>query len=135
MCVSLFSSCEAWKLTLTIADYPERVSLGGRRRDAVSKELTVSLQPLRRYDIGRDEFIGNATVSGGTTSPTTGKIYTATSTLQTFLTVNSSAGINHGIATDGQVAIFTVKVAAGTSTAAGASSCVLLPSVPARFGS
>ncbi|KAL8278804.1 hypothetical protein RQP46_008873 [Phenoliferia psychrophenolica] len=74
------------------------------------------------YDVGRNEFIGNATVAAGTTSPLTGKIYHATSEMMTFLPVNSSTGINHGITTDGQVAIFTVKVSAGTSTAATASS-------------
>ena len=70
----------------------------------------------RRYDIGRNEFIGNATNSSGTTSPLTGKVYHTTSEMMTFLPVNSSSGINHGIETDGQVAIYTVHVTAGSGT-------------------
>lgn len=94
----------------------------------LSSERTGTDVSRRRYDIGRDEFIGNATAAAGTTSPLTGKIYHTTSIMQSHLPANSSAGINHNIETDGLVAIFTVKVQAGsgTSTASTSSSSVLI---------
>lgn len=78
---------------------------------------------LGRYDLGRDWFIGNATVAAGTKSPTTSNIYTTTSVFQSgFLAANSSVGVNHGIEQDGQVAVFTVKVTKSNSTTSSTSS-------------
>ncbi|KDE09366.1 hypothetical protein MVLG_00680, partial [Microbotryum lychnidis-dioicae p1A1 Lamole] len=65
------------------------------------------------YDRGRDELVGNATQGGSgntTISPLTQNAYSVTSKLIQFLPANSSKGINHGIATDGNVAILTVKL-------------------------
>ncbi|KAM0747080.1 hypothetical protein T439DRAFT_318350 [Meredithblackwellia eburnea MCA 4105] len=75
------------------------------------------------YDIGRDELIGNATVTAGTTSSLTGTRYTTTVQLVSgFLPANTSDGINHAIEIDGLVAVFTSKVASqGSSSAAAAS--------------
>jgi hypothetical protein len=59
---------------------------------------------VRSYDLGRDEFTGNATAAGGTISPITNRTFSTTSVYEAgFLPANSSEGINHGIATDGRV--------------------------------
>ncbi|SCV72265.1 BQ2448_4959 [Microbotryum intermedium] len=62
------------------------------------------------YDLGRDELVGNATMTNGTMSPVTKTVFLATSQSVQYLPVNSSRGINHRIKTDGNVSIVTVKV-------------------------
>ncbi|SCZ88036.1 BZ3500_MvSof-1268-A1-R1_Chr2-1g04147 [Microbotryum saponariae] len=74
------------------------------------------------YDLGRDEVVGNATMSNGTISPATNRTFSATSQLIQFLPANSSANINHDIETDGNVAILTVKVTSNGSVNASAKS-------------
>ncbi|KLO19470.1 hypothetical protein SCHPADRAFT_935269 [Schizopora paradoxa] len=59
------------------------------------------------YNIGRDEFVGNATA--GTTTAN-GVSYTATSETITGLLPSGSAGVNHGIAQDGIVQLLTVTI-------------------------
>lgn len=62
------------------------------------------------YDDGRDQLVGNATRSGGTTSPG-GFKYETTSTDDTSLMSGiSTSQINHGIGTDGVVKILTITV-------------------------
>lgn len=82
----------------------------------------------RSYDLGRDEVVRRATVAGGTTSPITNRTYEVTAQNASgpgyFANVTTSE-INHGIATDGIVAVLTVRVTSDPVTA-----CV---SLPARF--
>lgn len=75
--------------------------------DPVSFFLT-----LNSYDLGRDVFTGNATMSNGTISPITNRTFSATAEfLSGYLPPNGSTeGINHGIPTDGQIAVLTVRV-------------------------
>ena len=71
------------------------------------------------YDLGRDELAGNATAPGGTMSPITNRTYTAeVNYVEGFLLPNSSEGINHGIPTDGRVAVLTVRLMSNASVAA-----------------
>ncbi|ORY89386.1 hypothetical protein BCR35DRAFT_300550 [Leucosporidium creatinivorum] len=71
------------------------------------------------YDLGRDVFTGNATLSNGTISIQTNRTFSATvEWMDGFLKANSSEGINHAIATDGRVAVLTIKVTGEGSTAA-----------------
>ncbi|GAA5896021.1 hypothetical protein JCM8208_007508 [Rhodotorula glutinis] len=78
------------------------------------------------YDLGRDEVVRRATVSGGTKSPVTNRTFEATATNASgpgYFANVSIDEINHGIATDGVVAILNVKVTsdpvAAKSTSAG----------------
>ncbi|BGP40153.1 hypothetical protein JCM10450v2_004132 [Rhodotorula kratochvilovae] len=65
------------------------------------------------YDLGRDEVVRRALVAGGSTSPVTNRTYEATARNASgpgyFANVTTS-DINHGIATDGVVAVLTVRV-------------------------
>jgi hypothetical protein len=80
--------------------------------------LSTHLSSVQRYDLGRDVFTGNATAAGGTMSPQTNRTFeTTVEWMSGFLPANSSEGINHGIATDGRVAVLTVKVTGDGITA------------------
>ncbi|SCZ88046.1 BZ3500_MvSof-1268-A1-R1_Chr2-1g04153 [Microbotryum saponariae] len=85
------------------------------------------------YDRGRDEFVGNATASNGTLSPATKFTFSATSQLLPFLPANSSAGINHDIKTDGNVAIVTVKVTNNNPPPTSGSTAVMPTVMPAQI--
>ncbi|KAK0553640.1 hypothetical protein OC845_001112 [Tilletia horrida] len=61
------------------------------------------------YDLGRDYIAGNATRSNGTLS-IGGYVFQATSTNAALLSGVSTSDINHNIATDGNVAVLTVRV-------------------------
>ncbi|GAA5935414.1 hypothetical protein JCM3775_006267 [Rhodotorula graminis] len=78
------------------------------------------------YDLGRDEVVRRATVSGGTKSPVTNRTFETTATNASgpgYFANVSIDEINHGIATDGVVAVLNVKVTsdpvAAKSTSAG----------------
>lgn len=48
------------------------------------------------YDLGRDEFVGNATMNNGTISPVTNRTFATTAAWESgFLPANSSAGVSH----------------------------------------
>lgn len=54
---------------------------------------------------------GNATIAGGTKSSVTNRTFETTSMMVSgFLKANSSEGVNHGIETDGDVAVWEVRV-------------------------
>ncbi|KZT39076.1 hypothetical protein SISSUDRAFT_1046137 [Sistotremastrum suecicum HHB10207 ss-3] len=57
------------------------------------------------YDIGRDELVANATKQ----TSNAGVTYSATASTITGLLPTGSAGVNHGIALDGNVVLLTVK--------------------------
>lgn len=60
-------------------------------------------------------------MSNGTISPITNRTFATTASFQSgFLPANSSQGINHGIPTDGRVAVLTVKVTSDPIAAASA---------------
>ncbi|KAK4054547.1 hypothetical protein OIV83_001041 [Microbotryomycetes sp. JL201] len=108
---------------------------------AVSVEMSAAENHMivpNGYDMGRDELVGNATLSNGTISPITNRTFTTEATfLPGYLPANSSRGINHGIPTDGRIAMLTVKVtsngSAATVSASGPSSAatIHLPRVAA----
>lgn len=66
---------------------------------------------FERYNLARDYLTANATVAGGTRSPVTGTVFTTTSTLISSGLGNTNQNINHGIAQDGNVAVWIVQVA------------------------
>lgn len=72
----------------------------------------------KRYDTGRDDVVKRATVEGGTKSPLTNRTFVTTvanaSGIGYYANVSTSE-INHGVATDGVVAILTVKVTSNGS--------------------
>lgn len=80
-----------------------------------------SLTSLRRvdsYDKGRDEVVRRAIVSGGTKSPLTNRTFETTyrnASGPGYYADVSTSEINHGVATDGIVAILTVKVTSNGS--------------------
>lgn len=82
---------------------------------AVSVEMNATSNHMivdNGYDLGRNYLVGNATKSGGTTSPQDQSRYTTTATRMDVDVDQSS--INHGISTDGQVVVLTVtKTASG----------------------
>lgn len=74
------------------------------------------------YDHGRDSIVANATRSGGARSPLSGTTYFTTSRMvggEGYLEANSSRGVNHGIVTDGRVAVLTVSVRESTTGTTG----------------
>ncbi|KAM0791275.1 hypothetical protein ACM66B_005751 [Microbotryomycetes sp. NB124-2] len=89
---------------------------------AVSVEMSAAENHMivpNGYDMGRDELVGNATLSNGTISPITNRTFSTEATfLSGYLAANSSRGINHGIPTDGRIAMLTVKVTSNGSLAA-----------------
>ncbi|GAA6051713.1 hypothetical protein JCM3770_002696 [Rhodotorula araucariae] len=65
------------------------------------------------YDVGRNEVVRRAIVAGGTTSPVTNRTYEATAEPVSgpgYYGNVSTSEINHGVPTDGIVAILTVRV-------------------------
>ena len=97
------------------------------------------------YDHGRDSIVANATRSGGARSPLSSVVYDTTVEMvsgEGYLTPNSSRGVNHGIVTDGRVAVLTVTVREGTTATTGAiaappasTGSVLVPSLSPSFPS
>ncbi|TNY22163.1 hypothetical protein DMC30DRAFT_445552 [Rhodotorula diobovata] len=90
---------------------------------AASEEESLSQNHMivpNGYDLGRDEVVRRATVAGGTTSPITNRTYEVTAQNASgpgyFANVTTSE-INHGIATDGIVAVLTVRVTSDPVTA------------------
>ncbi|GAA5983077.1 hypothetical protein JCM10908_000148 [Rhodotorula pacifica] len=83
---------------------------------AASKEYNLSMQhdiTPNGYDVGRDEVVRRAIVSGGTKSPITNRTFETTvrnASGPGYYANISTSQINHGVATDGIVAILTVKV-------------------------
>ncbi|KAL9934237.1 hypothetical protein V8E36_006693 [Tilletia maclaganii] len=74
------------------------------------------------YDLGRDWIVGNATQSNGTLS-TSGYVFQATSTNAPLLSSVSTSDMNHNIATDGNVAVLTVRlIRNGTDAASNSNS-------------
>jgi hypothetical protein len=73
---------------------------------------------MHSYDLGRDAVVNYATASGGTKSPLTNRTFTTTSVnasgIGYFANISTSQ-INHDIATDGVVAILTVRVTSNGS--------------------
>ncbi|CAO1627119.1 unnamed protein product [Sympodiomycopsis kandeliae] len=93
---------------------------------AASVEMGASKNHLivdNGYDLGRNWLVGNATNSSGTTSPQDKSEYKTTSTsVQASIDASS---VNHGISTDGNVAVLTVtrtQAGNGTNPTASASS-------------
>ncbi|GAA5845482.1 hypothetical protein JCM9279_003050 [Rhodotorula babjevae] len=96
---------------------------------AASEELSLSENHMIKdngYDLGRDEVVRRATVSGGTKSPVTNRTFETTALNASgpgYFANVSIDEINHGIATDGVVAVLSVKVTsdpvAAKSTSAG----------------
>ncbi|EPQ31952.1 uncharacterized protein PFL1_00151 [Pseudozyma flocculosa PF-1] len=62
------------------------------------------------YDLGRDWFVGNASVSNGTRSPGGFEYKTTVEDNTSLLAGIQSSQINHGIGVDGTVKVLTVKV-------------------------
>ncbi|GAA5850483.1 hypothetical protein JCM8547_001888 [Rhodosporidiobolus lusitaniae] len=104
---------------------------------AASVEMNLTMQHMivdNGYDRGRDELVAYATASE-TKSPLTNRTFTTTarnaSGIGYFANVSTSQ-INHGIATDGVVAILTVRVTSNGSVSATSSAIpsFSLPSSP-----
>ncbi|GAA6038153.1 hypothetical protein JCM8097_005764 [Rhodosporidiobolus ruineniae] len=86
---------------------------------SVEKNLTLQHGIVDNgYDLGRDWVVNAATVSGGTKSPLTNRTFTTevrnASGVGYFANVSVDQ-INHGIATDGIVAVLTVRVTSNGS--------------------
>ncbi|GAA6061474.1 hypothetical protein JCM10212_002553 [Sporobolomyces blumeae] len=83
---------------------------------AASEEEPLAQQHMitdNGYDIGRDQVVSRATVAGGTISPLTNRTFVTTVTNvsgQGYFADVTTSEINHGISTDGIVAVLTVKI-------------------------
>jgi len=71
-----------------------------------------------RYDLGRDDVVRRATIEGGTKSPLTNRTFVTTVANASgpgyFANVTTEQ-INHGIPTDGIVAVLTVRITSNGS--------------------
>ncbi|GAA5942175.1 uncharacterized protein JCM15063_002030 [Sporobolomyces koalae] len=70
------------------------------------------------YDRGRDAVVERATIDGGTKSPLTNRTFITTVANQSgvgYYANVSTDEINHGVATDGIVAVLTVKITSNGS--------------------
>ncbi|GAA5869751.1 hypothetical protein JCM3774_003839 [Rhodotorula dairenensis] len=91
---------------------------------AASEEYNLTLQhdiTPNGYDVGRDEVVRRAIVSGGTKSPLTNRTFETTvrnASGPGYYANVSTSEINHGVGTDGIVAILTVKVTSNGSAPA-----------------
>ncbi|GAA6007042.1 hypothetical protein JCM10207_009181 [Rhodosporidiobolus poonsookiae] len=90
---------------------------------AASVEMNLSMNHMivdNGYDLGRDEVVSVATQNGGTKSPLTNRTFTTevrnVSGAGYFENVTVSE-INHGINTDGIIAVLTVRVTSNGSAA------------------
>lgn len=70
------------------------------------------------YNLGRNQFVNNATNSSGTTSPG-GFQYSASATRVSLLDSVESSNINHGIGVDGEVSVLTVRITKNGTLGAG----------------
>ena len=88
-------------------------SLAVARYPSPTLDVLNFLLYARSYDLGRDEVVRRATVSGGTKSPVTNRTFETTASNASgpgYFANVSIDEINHGIATDGVVAVLSVKV-------------------------
>ncbi|BGP32294.1 hypothetical protein JCM10296v2_004075 [Rhodotorula toruloides] len=91
---------------------------------AASQEQNLTLQhgiPPNGYDLGRDQVVQRAIASGGTKSPLTNRTFTtsvANASGPGYYANITTSQINHGIGTDGVVAVLTVKVTSNGSVKA-----------------
>lgn len=104
-----------WRQNGSLADSGAWFLAASTEGDLASQH---EIQP-NGYDTGRDDVVRRATIEGGTKSPLTNR---------TFVTTVANASgpgyygnvsidqINHGVATDGVVAILTVRVTSNGST-------------------
>ncbi|KAK4056648.1 hypothetical protein OIO90_002200 [Microbotryomycetes sp. JL221] len=87
---------------------------------AVSVEMSAADNHMivpNGYDSGRDQLVGNATMSNGTISPITNRTFSTTvDFLQGYLEPGTN-GVNHAIPIDGRLAMLTVKVTNNGSAA------------------
>ncbi|BGP24858.1 secreted protein [Rhodotorula toruloides] len=91
---------------------------------AASQEQNLTLQHgivPNGYDLGRDQVVQRAIASGGTKSPLTNRTFTtsvANASGPGYYAHITTSQINHGIGTDGIVAVLTVKVTSNGSVKA-----------------
>jgi hypothetical protein len=74
--------------------------------------------PSASYDLGRDQVVQRAIASGGTKSPLTNRTFTTSVSNASgpgYYADVTTSQINHGIGTDGVVAVLTVKVTSNGS--------------------
>ncbi|GAA5840379.1 hypothetical protein JCM3766R1_000270 [Sporobolomyces carnicolor] len=103
-----------WRQNGSLADSGAWFLAASTEGDLASQHM---IQP-NGYDTGRDDVVKRATVEGGTKSPLTNRTFVTTvanaSGIGYYANVSTSE-INHGVATDGVVAILTVKVTSNGS--------------------
>ncbi|GAA5900071.1 uncharacterized protein JCM6883_006083 [Sporobolomyces salmoneus] len=98
-----------WRQNGSAADSGAWFLAASTEGDLASQHM---IQP-NGYDTGRDDVVKRATIEGGTKSPITNRTFVTTVTNASgpgYYANVSTDEINHGVATDGIVAILTVRV-------------------------